>query len=498
MRFIIRYFSGQFHQADRHRTFLLIAVAAMILFLSIPVRAENAAPPKKAKNVILMIGDGMGFNQTIAGAYWRYGKLGEMACDQFPVHCGVTTFSSKGGPVPRHYEGYNPQTFWQNPKSAAASTELTTTTDSAAAITSLQTGEKTRTPYLGVGVDKKPLLLVSEVAKAAGKSTGAVSTMMGCHATPAGVGAHNAMRDDYSNIFLELTGENGLTVLVGAGHPCYNDKGVQLSEDKYDFKAVGGEATWEEIKSTEGRNGYTLIEDVRNFEKLARDKKNLPKKLLGIAKAGFSIPPVDGAPSTCPAENGVIEKMMEGVGTRNLPTLTTMSLAAINVLSQNENGFYLMIEGGAIDTACHENNQERFLMEQTGFTKAVDAIVQWVENNSSWDETVLLVTADHETGFLWGAGTFLNQDGKPGYNADQDEFVAFRPIVNEGCGRVPGMQFISSGHSNSLVPLWGIGPGIEELEKCCYGIDEKAAKMWNFSGKYLDNADIGMFLKSKM
>jgi len=483
----------------------LVKIIALISILSAPLQlfaqgdsSQQEVSSQKAKNVILMIGDGMGFNQHFAGAYWRYGGPGNMSYEKFPFHCGCTHFSSLGKEIPDHYPGYDPKSYWISPANADKRTELTQTTDSAAAITSLQTGVKTISGRLGVDVDKKPLELVAQVAQKAGKSTGAVSTVITPHATPGGVFAHNAGRDAYVDIFNEMTAENGLTVVMGAGHPHYDSNGKSLPKEQYEFRTVGGEDTWDEMTGPNGRNGYTFIEAAQDFEKLAETKENIPAKVIGIARIMESIPPIDGTPSVCPPLEEIVDKALEGLQTKDVPTLSTMSLAALNVLSQNENGFYLMIEGGAIDWACHGNFKERLLMEQAGFTKAIDVVVNWVEENSSWDETVLIVTADHETGLLWGSGTFIDKDGDGKYKADKDEFVAFQPVTNEGCGKMPGLQFLSGSHTNSLVPVWGIGVGIEELEKSVYGIDEQAAKMWNFSGKYIDNTDIGKFLKSKM
>ncbi|MDR1958708.1 MAG: alkaline phosphatase [Planctomycetaceae bacterium] len=475
--------------------FALIFLAAVF---SPSVHAQGEPAPKKAKNIILMIGDGMGFNQHVAGAYWRVGEPGKMPYENFPFHAACTTFSSKGKPVSYHYEGYVPDQQWGKPETAAAPTELTQITDSAAGITALQSGVKTKNSYLGVDTDKNPLKLVAETAQEAGKSTGAVTTAVSPHATPGGVLAHNVSRDNYVEIFNEQTGKNGLTVLMGGGHPYYDSKGNKKEESGYDFKKVGGEETWEAVISENGHNGYTFIDTAREFSRLAQSAENLPEKVLGIVRNGDDVPPVDGTPSEAPDSDGIGEKVLKDFQLREIPTLSTMSLAALNVLSQNPKGFYLMIEGGCIDHACHANDKERLVYEQAAFTKTIDAVVNWVEENSSWDETVLLITADHETGFLWGPDTFTNKDDNARYDSKKDEFTGYQPVVNNGCGKLPGMQFLTGGHSNSLVPVWGIGAGVEELEKACYGTDEKAAQMWNFSGKYLDNTDIALFLKSKI
>lgn len=472
----------------------------LFLFCVFPIAGKCAeSSEKKAKNVILMIGDGMGFNQHVLGAYWRCGELGKMSYESFPVHYGCTTFcaKNKGEKVPYHHHGYDPKVFWASPANMNAASELTQTTDSAAATTALHSGEKTNYLRLGVDVDGKPLELVAEVATSVGKSVGAVTTVAVCNATPAGVYSHSISRDSYPEIFREMTAKGHLTVLMGCGHPYYNNLGKKAEEDKYEFRYVGGEETWEQVTSPEGYNGFTFIDTARAFEKLAAGKE-LPKKVLGVTRVQITMPPIDGMPSSAPSRSEDEEAVLGKYSVREMPTLTTMAIGALNVLAQNENGFYLMIEGGAIDHSSHSNNTLWVAYEQTGFTKAIDAVVHWVEKNSSWEETILIVTSDHDTGFAVGSGSYIDKNGNNRFSLKDDEFVDFKPVKNNGCGQIPGVQFLSNDHINTIVPLWGIGVGIEELEQYVYGVDEKAAELWNFSGKYIDNVDVARFIKSKI
>src|SRR5690625_7862657 len=75
---------------------------------------------------------------------------------------------------------------------------------------------------------------------------------------------------------------------------------------------------------------------------------------------------------------------------------------ALNVLGQDDDGFSVMIEGGAIDWTGHANQSAREMEEMQDFNASVDAAIEWVETNSNWEETLLIVTADHETGYLTG------------------------------------------------------------------------------------------------
>ena len=75
----------------------------------------------------------------------------------------------------------------------------------------------------------------------------------------------------------------------------------------------------------------------------------------------------------------------------NVPSLETMTRGALAYLSQDPNGFFVMIEGGAVDWAAHANNTARIIEEQVDFNRSVAAVVEWVEQNSSWDETLVIV-----------------------------------------------------------------------------------------------------------
>jgi alkaline phosphatase len=148
-----------------------------------------------------------------------------------------------------------------------------------------------------------------------------------------------------------------------------------------------------------------------------------------------------------------------------------MSLAAINVLDNNSKGFMLMIEGGAIDWAAHANQPGRTIEEQIAFDQAVEAVVSWVETNSNWDETLLIVTADHETGYLWGIGS------NP----------TWQPLVNNGMGIVPTMQFYSPNHTNSLIGIYAKGGDAHWFTSMIAGTDP-------VRGDYVDNTSIAQVI----
>ena len=179
-----------------------------------------------------------------------------------------------------------------------------------------------------------------------------------------------------------------------------------------------------------------------------------------------------------------------------------------------------MVEGGAVDWMGHANNMGRYIEEQIDFNHAVDDVIQWVEANSSWDETLLIVTSDHETGGIWGKKTFTNGSvikgsgvgakddeiiaaGEKGISVDElisnrfnpyeDEFNRFRAVKDRGKGKIPGHQFASGNHTNELVPLWAIGSGSDlfhQFTRTDYKAGELWGKNYGWDGQFVDNTNV--------
>jgi alkaline phosphatase len=131
----------------------------------------------------------------------------------------------------------------------------------------------------------------------------------------------------------------------------------------------------------------------------------------------------------------------------DVPTLAEMTESALNVLDHaSDQGLFLMVEGGAIDWASHDNALGRAIEEQLAFNEAVETVVDWVNRESSWRETLVVVTADHETGYLTGPGSD----------------PAWRPMTGER-GELPAAAWGTGGHTNSLVPVYAKGAGATRL-----------------------------------
>jgi alkaline phosphatase len=463
----------------RRLTVVLVVVVAVCLL------AGNTA--WAAKNVILMIADGSGHNSWLAASIYR-AKLGKevydqpgwrrFACSTYPLNLSA---EPTGGNSQDQSLLYDPQKAWDatplaHEEAGFAGYEYlaTTATDSAAAATALATGYKTYHHAINWLNDRLPLhtQTIAEIAKVHRKSTGVVTSVQWSDATPAALGgAHNVSRSNHAQIANEMLDSGCLDVIMGAGNPDYDANGQPLtSGQNRDYQWVGGQETWLSLK--QGQPDWMLIESKTDFEALATGPA--PPKVLGTTWRG-------GKPKAKQSRNRATPNAVSSG--RNSLALATMTRAALHCLEQNPKGFYLMIEGGAVDWANHANQPGWMIEEQTDFVAAVEAVVDWVNKNSNWDDTLVILTADHECGLLWGP---------------RSDRVAFDPIQDNGPGRLPGMKYHSDGHSNSLVPLYARGPGSERFAELIHGADPKAAAVWHFSGKYVDNTDVFAVMKAEV
>ncbi len=471
---------------------IVLAVAAAAVLLT----ADTAWA---AKNVILMITDGGGCNTWLATSLYQ-GKLGKqvydqpgwqlLGCSTYPLNLSTKPTGDETQDRELIYDSLKAwdatSVEYKKTKSFAGYVYLTTTpTDSAAAATAMATGRKTYNNAINWSNDNRPLrgLSIAEIAKARGKSTGVITTVQWSDATPAGLGgAHSVTRKNHVQIANEMLDGGWLDVIMGAGNPDFDNDGHALPADaKRNYEWVGGEETWKSLKR--GKTGWRLIEGKADFAALASGPA--PPKVVGTAQVANTLQEMRGRPMT--AEKTDIVATPEDAFTvpfnQNVPSLTTMTKGAIHCLGRNPAGFYLMIEGGAVDWTNHTGQRGRMIEEQIDFVKAIEAVVDWVNKYSNWNDTLLILTADHECGMLWGP---------------QSDRVAFDPIEDHGPGRMPGMKHNSHWHTNSLVPLYACGCGSERFAKLVKGTDAKAAAVWRFSGKYIDNIDIFTVMKEEV
>ena len=312
-----------------------------LLFVLISVAANG----QQAKYVFYFIGDGMGVNQVngteMYQAELQNGRIGvePLLFTQFPVATMATTFSATNS-----------------------------VTDSAAAGTALATGKKTYNSAISVGEDKNPIETVAEKAKKAGKKVGVTTSVSVDHATPAAFYAHQADRNMNYEIAVDLTKAN-FDFYAGGGF---------LKPDKtYDKKdAPNIFPIFEEA-------GYTVARGYSDYKAKSKDAG----KMILIQEEGKD-------PSCLPY---AIARKSDDL------TLAQITESAIDFLTKGKNkGFFLMVEGGKIDWACHGNAPATVFEEVVDMDNAIKVAYEFYKKHPK--ETLIVVTADHETGGL-GLGT---------------------------------------------------------------------------------------------
>ncbi len=287
---------------------------------------------KKVRNIILMIGDGMGFNQVTAARMAAFGRGVGLAMDRMEETGQSITLSLDGVLI----------------------------TDSAAGATALASGIKTLNGRIGEDADSKPVRTIADVARELGKSTGVVAACDVTHATPACFTSHVKRRTNAWEIARQMA-EEPLDVLLGGGYQYFlpGSHPESLRDDELDL-----------IARMRGR-GATVVMDPDEFRALDTGKV---KTLVGLLASGHPRP----AP----------ERMV---------SLKEMTGAALDVLKRNPKGFFLMVEASQIDWEGHGNNFQGNVAETLDFDETIGMVLEFAEADGN---TLVIVTADHETGGL--------------------------------------------------------------------------------------------------
>ena len=257
-------------------------------------------------------------------------------------------------------------------------------TDSAAAGTALATGFKVNNDVISLAIpgDNSELETLLEWSQSSqNKRVGLVTTTYVSHATPAAFGAHETSRSNYSQIANDLLTQSRPNVLFGG--------------NSYVSGAAGA--------------GYTVVTDRNSMQSLNTETVSMVSGQFG---------------------SGYMPYEYDGVG--SLPHLSEMVATAIDILDNDPDGFFMMVEGGRIDHACHDNDLPRAVHEVIEFSNAVQVALDWIDTTEETD-FLILVTADHETG-----GMTVTQ--------------------NNGIGQYPTVTWSTTGHSAANVPIyaWGV------------------------------------------
>ncbi|PCH66700.1 MAG: alkaline phosphatase [Bacteroidetes bacterium] len=317
----------------------------------VKVETRSKSSSKKAKNIILMIGDGMGTSQIFAGLVKNGG------------HLNLENFKHSGFIKTHASDNF--------------------ITDSGAGATAFATGKKTYNGAISVDDDGYELKTILEIAKENGLATGMVATSSITHATPACFAAHDESRNNYEAIARDIY-RCGVDVFFGGGLQFFEPQGL------VDSLLTAG------------------YEIVKNMEELIVAANNKIAGLLAL----------DYMPS-----------MTEGRG----DFLPMASKKAIEILGKSEKGFFLMIEGSQIDWGGHANDTEYIATEMVDFDNAIGEVLKYALLDTN---TLIIVTADHETGgFAVSGGSYEEKE-------------------------IEG-SFTSGGHTAVMVPIFAYGSGAE-------------------------------------
>ncbi len=421
-----------------------------------------AAAQAPVRNVMLFIADGASWGTWQMAGYYEHGALGRQPYDRFSVKLGMTTQPLNTAGRPTHdmtpLAAYDTVRAWDatpvpgrlglRPRGFAGYDYLRSdVTDSAAAGTAMASGVKTYNSAINHDNQGRPLPYVTQRAKARGKATGVLTSVPFSHATPATFAAQAANRNDYAAISEQMLRNAAVDLIMGAGHPLFDANGRARREA--DFRWMSA-AAWQWLQGPQCPR--RLIQTAAEFEALAAGRLRVDGPLVGLLPVHDTL-----QASRVAAVAGEDPGRPSGTAFNpGLPSLATMTRGALQVLGRAPQGFFMMVEGGAVDWMAHANDTGRIIEEQMDFNHAVGVAVDWVDQHSDWQDTVIVVATDHGNGLPMGP---------------ESDRVAFQPVQNRGRGVLPGVLWHHGNHTRENTLLWAQGAGAEALYAEVHGLD---------------------------
>jgi alkaline phosphatase len=374
-----------------------------------------------ARNVILLIGDGMGYGHRFAAQLLAAGRNGRLAMDRLPYAGQMATLCADAASF---------------------------VTDSAAAATAIATGVKTLNGSVSIDLHGQERTTILELARDSGRSVGLVSTCQITDATPAAFAAHVPHRADQSEVARQYIERTRVDVILGGGAAHWYPNGATLPRSLTTAAPCRGVGSDGDLVALAGQLGYEFVTDRAALgASLDRRRREPAGPLLGLFAA-----------------QEFFVQTAEGLGAVYDPpvALADLTSAAIEILSQNPNGFFLMVEESAIDRMAHRNNAPLTLKGVLELDRAVQVAQAFA---SRVPDTLIVVTADHECGGLAVAGS---EDQPYPYEPGGgllDTMLAGEdgpfPVADAGYGFVVG--WATTGHTAAPVPITSTGPGAERL-----------------------------------
>lgn len=342
----------------------LLCLLGSLLFSSL----THARDDQLGKNVILLIGDGMGEAHVKASSWFFTATEQGLAMQKLPF-----------------------QSFMQT---QSADSEVT---DSAAAATAMGTGQKTKNGYVGRDRHAHDTRNLFELARQKGKRTGIITTVSISHATPAGFAAHADHRNQTNKIIDSLLSRSRPHILFGAA--------TEINPE------------WAEFK------GYEVLQNAEQLQSFR------PANSSDLAVAGLF-----GKDSLAWYAEPQAEQ----------PQLPELTRKALQLLETADNGFLLMIESGKLDWAAHQADLWHAVHEVKALDDSLATILDWIGNHP---DTLLIVTADHETGDL----RLDTPDHAKRFELPKHQWLA--PTGPDG----------TLTHSAKPVPIYASGKGAEAI-----------------------------------
>lgn len=285
-------------------------------------------------------------------------------------------------------------------------------TDSSCSATSMTAGIKSFNGGVNVDAQGVPVQTIAHMIQQQGYGVGAISSVPVSHATPACAYAHNVDRDDYQDLTRDMLGLKsishpdtplpGLDVVIGTGFGDDRDKDAGQGKN---FVPGNAYLTADDLKTVDVANGGKYVTAVRQagvsgtsaLQQAAEIASKNKQRLLGFYGVGktkhLPFRTADGDFQPPPGRTKKSEQYTPADLSEN-PTLADMTRAGITALSHHDR-FWLMVEPGDVDWANHDDNLDNSIGAVLSGDEAVKVITDWVEKNSNWKDSLLIVTADH-------------------------------------------------------------------------------------------------------
>lgn len=366
-------------------------------------------------------GTGLHFLDYTAGGTSEYGwMVTSPLCDDATVDVNAQTAEPKQSErVGGYCETSGGQYPWSIPSDAEYPVGKTSNkgvqhpyTDSASSATSMTAGRKTYNAAINVGVDGEQFKPLGVLVQERGYRSGAVTAVPISHATPAAAYANNVSRNDYQDLTRDMLGLKssahpdkplaGIDLLIGCG---FGEDRPKDNGQGDNFVAGNAYLTEADRQAVDARNGGPYVVATRQQgvsgtealevavdDAIAKDKRLLG--FFGVDGGHLPFQTADGDYKPTIGRKKKAEKYSDADVAEN-PTIADCATAALKYLGQDDKPFWLMVEAGDVDWANHDNNIDNSIGAVLSGDAAVKAVTDWVEANSNWDETVMIVTADH-------------------------------------------------------------------------------------------------------